>query len=328
MRKTRKSHKSHKSHKYSSTSGKNNIYRRRVNFSRKKKIHRNIKRMTTGGALIGQGNYGCVFRPDLTTTTNPATVSNKNVVSKVVLKNNAFSEYRHEYKILKKMRDIDKQGLFHSLLIDAFDLEDQHIPPEFTQCSLTKPSYTTNEFFVFNIAYSGDHDLTYYLKNAFSKTKDTQMIPEPSVLFSILTNIVVGIKKMIAANILHKTLDTDSIFLIEPVTLANAHSAKIIDYGDGELRKYKGYSDKNYDYISFFKSMVDILSSILKDRQHNPIYDKVIQDLIVGFKNLLAMVNQDNVSYNDVIKNYILLLQTVFGIKYSKYAESTYTRSS
>ena len=58
------------------------------------------------------------------------------------------------------------------------------------------------------------------------------------------------------------------------------------------------------------------------------IYDKVIQDLIVGFKNLLAMVNQDNVSYNDVIKNYILLLQTVFGIKYSKYAESTYTRSS
>ena len=62
------------------------------------------------------------------------------------------------------MKDIDPKGLFHSLLIDAFELEDKHVPPDFQQCSLTKPSYTTDEFFVFNIAYSGDHDLTYYLK--------------------------------------------------------------------------------------------------------------------------------------------------------------------
>ena len=97
------------------------------------------------------------------------------------------------------------------------------------------------------------------------------MIPEPSVLFSILTNIVVGIKKMIAANILHKTLDTDSIFLIEPVTLANAHSAKIIDYGDGELRKYKGYSDKNYDYISFFKNRIFEQFSNKKNKNIKPL---------------------------------------------------------
>ena len=262
--------------------------------------------MITGGALIGQGNYGCVFRPDLTTTTNPGTVSDKNVVSKVVLKNNAFSEYRHEYKILRKMRDIDPKGLFHSVLIDAFELENKHVPADFTRCSLTQPTYDVDEFFVFNIAFVGNHDLTYYLKNVFSSNKSDKTIPEPAVLFSVLTNIIVGIKKMIGANILHKTLDTDSVFLKDPISLDNPFCAKVIDYGDGEVRKYKGYSDKNQDYINFFKSVITVLSGILggqQQQQHNPANIKIISDLIQGFKTLLAMVKNIPIMQS-VIINY------------------------
>jgi hypothetical protein len=284
---------------------------------------KNNKKILTGGSLIGQGNFGCVFRPELTAPHN--SISNGNTVSKVVLKNNAFSEYRHEYKILKKMRDIDPKGLFHSLLIDAFELENKHVPADFTRCSLTKPTYTVDEFFVFNIAFVGNHDLTYYLKNVFSSNKSDKTIPEPAVLFSVLTNIIVGIKKMIGANILHKTLDTDSVFLKEPISLDNPFCAKVIDYGDGELRKYKGYNDKNQDYIHFFKSLITVLSSILGGlQQSNPANMKVISDLIQGFKTLLAMVEQNNVSYNEVVKNYIMLLEKTFGKKYSYYAKRHY----
>ena len=300
----------------------NKTIRRPVNINNK-----NNKKIITGGSLIGQGNFGCVFRPELTASHN--SISNGNTVSKVVLKNNAFSEYRHEYKILKKMRDIDPKGSFHSLLIDAFELENKHVPADFTRCSLTKPTYTVDEFFVFNIAFVGNHDLTYYLKNVFSSNKSDKTIPEPAVLFSVLTNIIVGIKKMIGANILHKTLDTDSVFLKDPISLDNPFCAKVIDYGDGELRKYKGYNDKNQDYIHFFKSVITVLSSILggqqpQPQQNNQANIKIISDLIQGFKTLLGMVEQNNVSYNEVVKNYIMLLEKTFGKKYSYFAKRHY----
>jgi hypothetical protein len=315
MRKTYKKHKGKKYKSHKNTRASHKTIRRH-----KTRIHKN--RTMTGGSLIGQGNFGCAFRPEL--TAKPGTTHDKNVVSKVVLKNNAFSEYRHEYKILRKMRDLDPKGLFHSLLIDAFDLKKEHLPADFTQCSLTKPSYTIDEFFVFNIAFSGSHNLTYYLNQVFSKQKDSKIIPEPGILFSLLTNIIVGIKKMIGGNILHKTLDTDSVFLNEPVSLTNPYCAKIIDYGDGEVRKYKGYSDKNHDYITFFKSIISILSASLRQQQRDVADDNVIQNLIQGFTRLLSMVETNEVSYNEVIKGYILLLENTFGKKYAEYAKSKY----
>ena len=325
MRKTYKTYKTHKSKKYKLN--KSSKYLRKT-IRRKVSKHRN--KTLIGGALIGQGNYGCVFRPDLTSSN--ASLDNGNAVSKVVLKNNAFSEYRHEYKILKKMKDIDPKGLFHSLLIDAYELENKHVPADFQQCSLTKPTYDVDEFFVFNIAYAGTRNLTYYLKNAFSMKNTDKTIPAPAVLFSLLTNIIVGIKKMIDANILHKTLDTDSVFLSEPISLENPFCAKVIDYGDGELRKYKGYSDKNQDYINFFKSIITLLSSLVgqqpqqpqQPQQRNHANDKIISDLIQGFTLLLGMVETNNVSYNEVVKSYIMLLERTFGKKYAEFARRQY----
>ena len=107
----RKTYKNHKSKKYKSNKNSRALH---------KTIRRNKYKTLTGGSLIGQGNFGCAFRPEL--TAKNAEKHDKNIVSKVVLKNNAFSEYRHEYKILKKMKDIDPKGLFHSLLIDGGEM--------------------------------------------------------------------------------------------------------------------------------------------------------------------------------------------------------------
>lgn len=283
----------------------------------KKKSYRNRK--IVGGSLIGQGNFGCVFRPDIVN-------GNNNIVSKVVLKTNMFNEYRHEYKILHKMSNVDPNGKFHSLLTNAQDMTQNLIPPDFDKCSLSRPTYDVKEFFVFNMKYCGSNNLTYYLHNSFRKQNNMMGVTsvEPGILFTLLTNIIVGIKKMIKVNIVHKTLDTDSIYLLEPVSLQNPHCEKIIDFGEGEARKYDTFSDKYQDYIMLFSSIIKILDSTHRSGRHNKIYTEKITLLKQLFIELLTMVNMPRFSQHELIKKYISSLGVIFGSSYSEYASSKY----
>ena len=288
---------------------------RRQRYIQKNKRSRSRSRLfLTGGTLIGQGNYGCVFRPDILT-------KNNSLVSKIVLRNNIFNEFRHEYKILKKMKTIDPDGKFHSLLSNAFELTKNNLPPDFDKCSLSKPDYNVDEFFVFNIKYCGDTNLESYLPRiGIAATDNTKL----AILFTLITNIIVGIYKMIKSNLVHKTLGADSVYFIEPVSMSNPYALKIIDFGEGELRKYKNHEDSNHDYVAFFKSMVDILSTIQDNVEPN-----TLQLLLDGFKTLLQDVTNISApksvsSYRTIITQYTDMLGNVFGEKYRKYALEKY----
>ena len=266
-----------------------------------------------GGTLIGQGNYGCVFRPDILTNSS-------NIVSKIVLRNNIFNEFRHEYKILKKMKTIDPTGKFHSLLSNAFELTDNNLPNDFDKCTLSKPDYNVNEFFVFNIKYCGDTTLENYLTNNIKTIDNTKL----ANLFTLIANIIVGIYKMIKSNLLHKTLNCDSIYFIEPMSMSNPYALKIIDFGEGELRKYKSYEDLNHDYVTFFKSVIEILGKL-----RSAIDVNTLELLLQGFKTLLENVTQlsafTSVSkYRTIVTQYCDMLGNVFGEKYKKYALEKY----
>ena len=284
--------------------------RRRTKTIRQRYIQKNKRSRSrlflTGGTLIGQGNYGCVFRPDILT-------KNSSIVSKIVLRNNIFNEFRHEYKILKKMKSIDPVGKFHSLLSNAFELTKNNLPLDFDKCSLSKPDYNVDEFFVFNIKYCGDTNLESYL--AHSVGSDNTKL---AILFTLITNIIVGIYKMIKSNLVHKTLRADSIFFIEPLSLSNPYALKIIDFGEGEVRKYKNHEDLNHDYITFLKSMIDILGRLQGNANNN-----TLELLLQGFKMLLQNVTT-MANYKPIIKQYIELLGNVFGEKYKKYALEKY----
>jgi hypothetical protein len=274
--------------------------------------YKNTRYSLKGGTLIGQGNYGCVFRPDILT-------KNSSIVSKIVLRNNIFNEFRHEYKILKKMKTIDSDGKFHSLLSNAFELTKNNLPPDFDKCSLSKPDYEVDEFFVFNILYSGDTNLESYLPR-IAGIDYTKL----AILFTLVTNIIVGIYKMIKSNLVHKTLKADSIYFIEPVSMSNPYALKIIDFGEGEVRKYKNHKDSNYDYVTFFKSMIDMLTTL--QRKVEP--DTILL-LLQGFKTLLQNVTKLSSvasvsSYRTIITQYIDMLGNVFGEKYKKYALEKY----
>jgi hypothetical protein len=273
-----------------------------------------------GGTLLGQGNYGCVFRPDILT-------KNSSIVSKIVLRNNIFNEFRHEYKILKKMKTIDHDGKFHSLLSNAFDLTKNNLPKDFDKCSLSKPDYNVDDFFVFNIKYCGDTNLESYITSNFSAGIDNTKL---AILFTLITNIIVGIYKMIKSNLLHKTLQADSIYFIEPLSLSTPFSFKIIDFGEGELRKYKNHDDLNHDYVTFFKSMIDILGKLQGNADTN-----TLLLLLQGFKILLQNVTKLSTStstststsvsrYRTIITQYIDMLGNIFGEKYKKYALEKY----
>ena len=269
-----------------------------------------------GGTLVGQGNYGCVFRPDILT-------KNSSIVSKIVLRNNIFNEFRHEYKILKKMKTIDPDGKFHSLLINAFELTKNNIPNDFDKCSLSKPDYKVDEFFVFNIKYCGDTNLESYLISNFSAGGDNNKL---AILFTLVANIIVGIYKMIKSNLVHKTLKADSVYFIEPMSMSNPYALKIIDFGEGELRKYKNHDDLNHDYVTFFKSMIDILGRLQGNVDTN-----TLLLLLQGFKILLQNVTKLSAAtstsvsrYRTIITQYSDMIGNVFGEKYKKYALEKY----
>jgi hypothetical protein len=271
-----------------------------------------------GGTLIGQGNYGCVFRPDILT-------KNSSIVSKIVLRNNIFNEFRHEYKILKKMKTIDPDGKFHSLLSNAFELTNNNIPNDFDKCSLSKPDYKVDEFFVFNIKYCGDTNIESYLAR-IAEIDNTKL----AIFFTLIANIIVGIYKMIKSNLVHKTLQVDSIYFIEPMSMSNPYALKIIDFGEGELRKYKNHEDLNNDYVTFFKSIIDMLAGL-----QGKIDPDTLQLLLQGFKILLQNVEKISASasasastsvsrYRTIITQYSDMLGNVFGEKYKKYALEKY----
>lgn len=219
------------------------------------------------------------------------------------------------------MKTIDPDGKFHSLLSNAFELTKENLPPDFDKCSLSKPDYNVDEFFVFNIKYCGDTNIESYLPRiGIAATDNTKL----AILFTLVTNIIVGIYKMIKSNLVHKTLGADCVYFIEPVSISNPYALKVIDFGEGELRKYKDHEDSNHDYVVFFKSMVDILTTI-QGRSPN----KTIDLLLDGFKTLLQDVTSMSApksvsSYRTIISQYIDMLGNVFGEKYRKYALEKY----
>ena len=292
--------------------------------STQSKRHRRLSngRKINGGSIIGQGNFGCVFRPDIIN-------GNKDTVSKVVLKTNIFNEYRHEYKILNKLSTIDNTGKFNSLITTAVDLTPNIIPTDFNKCSLSRPSYDVKDFFVFNMKFCGTNNLTHYLHQAFSKTvtsSSSSSSPhiEPSILFTLLTNIIVGIKKMVKVNVVHKTLDADSIYLLEPISFRNPYCEKIIDFGEGDVRKYDSFNDKYQDYSMLFNSIIKILDDIRHTGHHNTRYTQIIVDLRNMFSELVRMVNMPKFSQDELIKKYIASIGIIFGESYSKYANNKY----
>ena len=129
---------------------------------------------------------------------------------------------------------------------------------------------------------------------------------------------------MIKSNLVHKTLQADSIYFIEPLSLSNPYALKIIDFGEGELRKYKNHEDLNNDYITFFKSVIDILTTLQGKVEQN-----TLLLLLQGFKMLLQNIMNISApksvsSYRTIITQYSDMLGNIFGEKYKKYALEKY----
>ena len=110
----RKTYKKHKGKKYKSH--KNSRALHKTIRRNKTRIHKN--RTMTGGSLIGQGNFGCAFRPEL--TAKPGTTHDKNVVSKVVLKNKkptAYTLANRYFKFLSNRTDLADDDRYKSIFI-------------------------------------------------------------------------------------------------------------------------------------------------------------------------------------------------------------------
>jgi serine/threonine protein kinase len=170
-----------------------------------------------GGKLVGQGTYGCVFRPMI-----PCKGSNerrRDYVSKVMTK----EEARLEYKESKEINKIDPYGVFHILGPIMCDIDKKHHnEPGMNKC---KPIRGVNKATIGILQYkNGGEDLDKFSETV---TKDKEMTSEiTKKLLKGLRPLFIGLDIMWKNKYVHSDIKPKNI-----VIKSKTMTCKYIDFG-------------------------------------------------------------------------------------------------
>ena len=154
-----------------------------------------------GGKLVGQGTYGCVFRPMI--PCKGSDERRKGYVSKVMTK----EEARLEYKESKEINKIDPYGVFHILGPIMCDIDKKHHnEPGMNKC---KPIRGVNKATIGILQYkNGGEDLdkfsetvtkAYFLPSLFDLSLISNMDPH-NLSFFILASKSISLKYSMFCN--------------------------------------------------------------------------------------------------------------------------------
>ena len=170
-----------------------------------------------GGKLVGQGTYGCVFRPMIPCKGNNK--RRKGYVSKVMTKNEAESEYNET----KEIDRIDPHGEFHLLGPEICDIDKKHHnEPGMNNCI---PIRGVNKANIGILQYrDGGTDLYNFL-NTVKKDKDMKFEITKKLLRGLRT-FFIGLDIMWKNKYIHSDIKPQNM-VINPETMI----CKYIDFG-------------------------------------------------------------------------------------------------
>jgi serine/threonine protein kinase len=176
-----------------------------------------IKLNQYGGKLVGQGTYGCVFRPMIPCKGNNE--RRKGYVSKVMTKDEAESEYNET----KEIDRIDPHGEFHLLGPEMCNIDKKHHnEPGMDKC---KPIKGVNKANIGILQYrDGGTDLHNFL-NTVKKDKDMKFEITKKLLRGLRT-FFIGLDIMWKNKYIHSDIKLKNM-VINPETMI----CKYIDFG-------------------------------------------------------------------------------------------------
>jgi len=159
----------------------------------------------TESALIGQGSYGCVFKPNI--NNKGETESNSEYISKLQLSGDTLE---NEINIGKKIQSITDYEEYFSPILEKYPIELKQIEkeqPELSDCEVTKDLKDDTTIFLDKIKYVGKNSLQNYL--SIMKKGEHKKFLE---LF-LETNIILleSLEKLNKIGIIHNDLKEDNI---------------------------------------------------------------------------------------------------------------------
>jgi serine/threonine protein kinase len=164
-----------------------------------------IKTEITESELIGQGSYGCVFKPNI--NDKGETESNSEYISKLQLSGDTLE---NEINIGKKIQSITDYEEHFSPILEKYPIELKQIEkeqPELSDCEVTNDLKDDTTIFLDKIKYVGKNSLQNYL----SIMKKGE--PKKFLELFLETNIILleSLEKLNKIGIIHNDLKEDNI---------------------------------------------------------------------------------------------------------------------
>lgn len=155
--------------------------------------------------LIGQGTYGCIFKPDI--NEKGETESNTKYISKLELSGDRLE---NEINIDKKVQSITNYEEYFSPILEKHSIELKEIKkeqPEILDCEVTKDSKDNTPIFLEKIKYIGKNSLENYLSimKRGEPKKFLELFLETQVI------LLESLEKLNQIGIIHNDLKEDNI---------------------------------------------------------------------------------------------------------------------
>jgi len=155
--------------------------------------------------LIGQGSYGCVFKPNI--NKKGETESKSKYISKLQLSGDTLE---NEINIGKKIQSITDYEEYFSPILEKYPIELKQIEkkqPELSDCELTKELKKNTQIFLDKIKYVGKNSLENYL--LIMKKGEPKKFIELFLESHII--LLESLEKLNKIGIIHNDLKEDNI---------------------------------------------------------------------------------------------------------------------
>lgn len=168
---------------------------------------------------VGEGTYGCVFKPSLKCKENIGSYENK--VSKVMTNIEANNELK-EYKSIAKIKGLEKYAITQPILCKP--IIDDNFISSVGHCNnpLIKNVYKNKSHHSMLIYEDGGINITNFVVNIFKKVE----VKDQHYFLTSLITLIDGLLFFKAKNIVHRDIKADNI-----VYNVNSGKIKYIDFG-------------------------------------------------------------------------------------------------